>query len=101
AFEIVVDVEGPVGADGVFTGAGGIGLELVEGEKVQAGEHGMKILFEGGDGVEGGEEEAGPIGERDFWEIVGGGGEGGDAFEFGHGDKFAVEVEAAAVVAAS
>ena len=55
AFKIVVDVEGPVGADGIFAVARGIGLELIDREKAEAIEHWFKYFLQRRDWVERGE----------------------------------------------
>ena len=51
AFEIIVDVEGPVGADGVFAMTGRVGLELGDGEEAEAVDHGLEEFFERGGGI--------------------------------------------------
>jgi len=101
AFEIVVDVEGPVGADGcIRDGApdrvgigrwGGSGGDRSSaGGFVRAGRRDLARR-----------RGSGTIGRGEFGEAVGCSGEVDDVFEFGHGEELAVEVETAAVVAAS
>src|SRR2546425_183953 len=51
AFEVVVDVEGPVGADGVFAVARRVGLELIDWQKAEALDHRLENLFERSGGL--------------------------------------------------
>ncbi len=101
AFEIVVHVERPVGLDHVVSGPFGAVDGFAEGEEVYAASDGIEGGGEGVCGSDAGEEERFPDGEGDAAEIVARAGEIFDAFEFGHGFEAAVEVEAAAVIAAA